>query len=276
MKNCLLLVIACAILACNGKENDENQSDRTTDDFVLKQEFQQLFDSAKLNGAVLIYDLQKDTFYSNDFEWCKKGHLPASTFKIANSIIALETGVVENDSTLLKWDGQKRAVKIWEQDLILRDAFHFSCVPCYQGVARKIGVERMIEYLDKLDYGNMQVDSSNIDYFWLKGESEITQFQQIDFLRRFYLSKLPISEGTEKIMKRMMVIEENENYKLTGKTGWSDSNGNNGWFVGYVETKNGIYFYAANIEPTENFDMDLFSGIRKEITIKALKQIHIL
>ncbi len=276
MKNCLLLVIACAILACNGKENDENQSDRTTDDFVLKQEFQQLFDSVKLNGAVLIYDLQKDTFYSNDFEWCKKGHLPASTFKIANSIIALETGVVENDSTLLKWDGQKRAVKIWEQDLIFRDAFHFSCVPCYQEVARKIGVERMIEYLDKLDYGNMQVDSSNIDYFWLEGESEITQFQQIDFLRRFYLSKLPISEGTEKTMKRMMVIEENKNYKLTGKTGWSDSNGNNGWFVGYVETKNGIYFYAANIEPTENFDMDLFSGIRKEITIKALKQMHIL
>jgi beta-lactamase class D len=276
MKNCLLLVIACAILACNGKENDENKSDRTTDDFVLKQEFQQLFDSAKLNGAILVYDLQKDTFYSNDFEWCKKGHLPASTFKIANSIIALETGVVENDSTLLKWDGQKRAVKIWEQDLILRDAFHFSCVPCYQEVARKIGVERMIEYLDKLDYGNMQVDSSNIDYFWLEGESEITQFQQIDFLRRFYLSKLPISEGTEKTMKRMMVIEENKNYKLTGKTGWSDSNGNNGWFVGYVETKNGIYFYAANIEPTENFDMDLFSGIRKEITIKALKQMHIL
>jgi beta-lactamase class D len=137
---------------------------------------------------------------------------------------------------------KKRAINNWEQDLILKDAFHISCVPCYQVVARKIGVERMVEYLGKLDYGEMKVDSSNIDYFWLEGESKITQFQQIDFLKRFYLSKLPISGRTEKIMKRMMFIEENENYKLTGKTGWSDSNGNNGWFVGYVETKKRYLF----------------------------------
>jgi beta-lactamase class D len=100
MKNHILFVIACALIACNGKEKIENQTSKTTDNFVLNQEFQQLFDSEKLNGAVLVYDLQKDTFYSNNFEWCMKGHLPASTFKIANSIIALETGVVENDSTL--------------------------------------------------------------------------------------------------------------------------------------------------------------------------------
>jgi beta-lactamase class D len=217
MKNHILFVIACALIACNGKEKIENQTSKTTDNFVLNQEFQQLFDSEKLNGAVLVYDLQKDTFYSNNFEWCMKGHLPASTFKIANSIIALETGVVENDSTLFKWDGQKRAINNWEQDLILKDAFHFSCVPCYQEVARNIGTERMIEYLDKLGYGDMKVDSSNIDYFWLEGKSQIFQFQQVDFLKRFYLSKLPISGRTEKIMKRMMVIEENENYKLTGK-----------------------------------------------------------
>jgi beta-lactamase class D len=276
MKNHILFVIACALIACNGKEKIENQTSKTTDNFVLNQEFQQLFDSEKLNGAVLVYDLQKDTFYSNNFEWCMKGHLPASTFKIANSIIALETGVVENDSTLFKWDGQKRAINNWEQDLILKDAFHFSCVPCYQEVARNIGTERMIEYLDKLGYGDMKVDSSNIDYFWLEGKSQIFQFQQVDFLKRFYLSKLPISGRTEKIMKRMMVIEENENYKLTGKTGWSDSYGNNCWFVGYVETKKGIYFYATNIEPTEGFDMGKFSGIREEITVKALKIQNVL
>jgi len=55
--------------------------------------------------------------------------MPASTFKIVNSIIALETGVVENDSTMFKWNGEKRRLPIWEQDLTFRDAFHFSCVP---------------------------------------------------------------------------------------------------------------------------------------------------
>ena len=68
-------------------------------------EFQTILDSVKVRGAILVYDPQKKTYYSNDFEWTKKQNLPASTFKIPNSIIALETGVVENDSALFEWDG---------------------------------------------------------------------------------------------------------------------------------------------------------------------------
>lgn len=225
----------------------------------------------------MIYDLEKETYYSNDFKWTKIGNLPASTFKITNSIIALETGVVKDDSTLFKWDGKKRWLKSWEQDLIFKDAFHFSCVPCYQDVARRIGANRMNEYLDKLDYGNMIVDSSNIDIFWLEGDSRITQFQQINFLKRFFESKLPISKRTEKRMKKLMVIEENKNYKLSGKTGWSVRNGNNnGWFVGYIEIESKIYFFATNLSPKESFNMEMFSMIRKEITLKAFKKLNII
>ena len=132
----------------------------------------------------MIYDNGKDTFYSNDFEWADRGFLPASTFKICNSIIALETGVIENYSSLILWDGQKRAMKVWEQDLTFREAFHLSCVPCYQQVARQIGVDRMNEYLKKLQYGNMMVDSNSIDRFWLEGESKITQFDTSDLMQK--------------------------------------------------------------------------------------------
>ena len=116
-----------------------------------------------MEGSVLIYHLNDDKYYSNDFAWCEKGNLPASTFKITNSIIALETGIVENDSTMFYWNGEKRRLKMWERDMPLRDAFHFSCVPCYQEVARGIGQERMNSYLKKLEYGSMKVDSTNID-----------------------------------------------------------------------------------------------------------------
>ena len=244
---------------------------------ILVSEFQTIIDSANVEGAILIYDLDGDKYYSNDFEWTKNGNLPASTFKITNSIIALETGVVENDSTLFKWNGEKRRLKNWEQDLIFRDAFHFSCVPCYQELARKIGIKRMTEYLEKLEYGNMKVDSTNIDLFWLEGESRINQFQQIDFLKRFYQSDLPISEQTKRIMKRMMVIEENDEYKLSGKTGWSIRNGNNnGWFVGYIKYKSKTYFFATNVEPKEQFDMNMFPIIRKDVTFKAFEQMKII
>lgn len=244
---------------------------------IVKPEFQAIIDSENVEGSILIYDLGSDTYYSNNFEWAQKGNLPASTFKIANSIIALETNVVENDSTLFNWNGEKRRLSIWDQDLIFKDAFHLSCVPCYQEVARNIGAKRMNEYLEKLNYGNMKVDSTNIDIFWLTGESQINQFQQIDFLKRFYQSKLPISERTEMIMKRMMVIENSDEYILSGKTGWSIRNeNNNGWFVGYIESRNNIYFFATNIEPDKQFNMNMFAMIRKDITYNALKEMRIL
>lgn len=244
---------------------------------IVIPEFQTIIDSANVVGSILIYDSEGDKFYSNDFNWAKNGKLPASTFKIPNSIIALETGTVENDSTLFKWNGEKRRLRDWEQDLIFRDAFHFSCVPCYQEIARKIGVENMTEYLNKLVYGDMKVDSANIDLFWLEGDSRISQFQQIDFLKRFYQSELPISERSETIMKRMIVIEENDNYRLSGKTGWSIRNGNNnGWFVGYLETRNKTYFFATNVEPEQQFDMDMFPMIRKDLTFKAFEHLGII
>lgn len=261
----------------NKKTNSDNNQSPEIEREIVVSEFQTLIDSSDVKGSILIYDLKDDKYYSNNFNWAKKGNLPASTYKITNSIIALETGVVQSDSTLFKWNGEERRLKIWEQDLIFKDAFHYSCVPCYQEVARKIGVNRMNKYLDKFDYGKMKVDSTNIDLFWLEGESQINQYQQIEFLKRFYNSELPISQRTETIMKRMIVIEEDETYKLSGKTGWSIRDGNNnGWFVGFVEIKENTYFFATNIEPNQRFNMDMFPMIRKELTFKALKQLNII
>jgi len=274
----LFIISTLLFLSCTGKKFDsDNIQEKKTEFEIVIPQFQTIIDSALVEGAILIYDLEDKKYYSNDFMWSKNGHLPASTFKITNSIIALETGTVESDSTLFKWNGEKRMLKNWEQDLILRDAFHYSCVPCYQEMAKKIGVKNMKKYLDTLEYGNMDVDSNNIDLFWLEGESRITQFQQIDFLRRFYQSKLPISQRTETIMKRMIVIEENESFKLSGKTGWSIRSGNNnGWFVGYIETNNRTYFFATNIKPKQQFNMDLFPMTRKDVTFKALEQMEII
>lgn len=264
--------------SCTVKEtNSDKKEGKATEREILVPEFQTIIDSAKVNGAILIYNLQEDRYYSNDFKWANNGHLPASTFKIPNSIIALETGIVEDDSTIFYWDGEKRGNKNWEQNLIFKDALQYSCVPCYQEVAKNIGVKRMRKYLDLFNYGSIKVDSTNIDMFWLEGESRINQFEQIDFLMNFHQSNLSISKRTESVMKRMMVIDENDNYKVSGKTGWSYSNEkDNGWFVGYIESDQKLYFFATNIEPTEQFDINLFAKTRTEVTYEALKQMRVI
>jgi beta-lactamase class D len=265
-------------MACSPGTNTKNQAGNQKEERrITVQVFQNILDSARVSGAILVYDPREETYYSNDFARCSEGHLPASTFKIPNSIIALETGIVENDSTILPWDGKKRRLPAWEKDLLFRDAFHVSCVPCYQEIARKIGPDRMKDYLEKLDYGRMLVDSATIDLFWLEGESRISQFQQVDFLFRFYYSKLPIKSLTEEIMKRLMVIEKNSTFSLSGKTGWSIRNGNNnGWFVGYLEKGQKVCFIATNIDPEADFNMDLFTVIRKQISMEAFRALGIL
>jgi len=244
---------------------------------IIKPEIQVVLDSSNVMGSVLVYNKQDDIYYSNDFEWANKGQLPASTFKITNSIIALESGVIESDSTIFKWNGAPRRNKNLEQDLTLKEAFHYSCVPCYQEIARKIGVEKMKRYVDLLNYGRIKVDSLTLDNFWLIGDSHITQFEQIEFLKRFYESKLPISKRTESIMKRMIVQEESKAYRISGKTGWSYTNGiDNGWFVGYIEVNQNIYYFATNITPKHRFDINTFPAIRKNVTFETFKALGIL
>jgi len=131
----LMFFFSCS----NEQETENSNSNKQTLTRINSPAFQTILDTADLKGAILIFDSKDKKYYSNDFSWAEKGQLPASTFKIPNSMIALETGVVANDSTLFMWDGKKRAFKIWEQDLIFRNAFKYSCVPCYQEVARGIG-----------------------------------------------------------------------------------------------------------------------------------------
>jgi|GEM_PF-5467902 len=119
------LIITLFFFSC--LENENNSSTQTEkartektniENQVITLEFQSIIDSANVEGSILVYDLQKDVYHSNDFDWASKGNLPASTFKIPNSVIALETGVVENDSTLFKWDGEKRESQNESQEQI--------------------------------------------------------------------------------------------------------------------------------------------------------------
>lgn len=245
---------------------------------TIQTEFQEILDSSDVHGSILIYDAQQNTFHSNDFDWARTGQLPASTFKIVNSIIGLETrNITSTDSLIFKWNGESYFKKSWEQNLNLHDAFHESCVPCYQQLARDIGIDSMQVYLEKLKFGNMVLDSSNLDMFWLRGDSRITQFEQIDFLQKLHNLKLSISPDTRYVMENLMIIEDSTDVILRGKTGWSSGNNfDNGWFVGYIEIDKKFYYFATNIEPNNDTDLSNFIAARKEVTLQAFNKLGIL
>jgi beta-lactamase class D OXA-209 len=262
-----LTLISFGISSCKVIDNNKDLSRQTA--------FQSIFDTSSLKGSVLIWDYYEGKYFSNDFERSATGFLPASTFKIPNSIIGLELGNVDIENSIFKWDGQKRTFPSWEKDLSLKEAFRVSCVPCYQELARKAGTDSMRQYLGRLGYPGMVFDSSTVDNFWLEGPSAISAFEQVDFLKRFYFQDLPISEKTWLDMKEVLLLESNDNYKLSAKTGLAMRDlPYIGWLVGYWEEGEKLYFFATNLQTDAAEKFELLIPARLELTKAALNEIR--
>ena len=277
-----LSVVGVIFSACSGEEvveeNKETDQEETIEEYSWKEDaFTDIIDTSGLEGCILVLDENNRTYYTNNREWSEKGWLPASTFKIPNSMIALELGTLESDTSVIKWDGEDRRLDIWEQDLTLRDAFQYSCLPCYQDLSRRAGMNKMREMVDKLGYPGMVFDGTDFDKFWVEGKSSISCFEQIQFLKNYQQGKLPISERTDTIFRKVFVVEETDEYTYFGKTGWSvQGEVDNGWYVGMVERSEGAYFFATNVCPLEDYDMKNFPRDRVEITLSALNELEIL
>ncbi len=178
--------------------------------------------------------------------------IPASTFKIANSLIALETGAVSGDDELFPWDGKPKAFKAWEQDLTLRQAIPASSVPVFQEIARRIGIARYENWLEKLEFGN-GATGSDVERFWLDGPLTISAIEQTSFLAALALQQLPMSKRAQSIVRDMLRIETREGRTLFAKTGWCQATTPNiGWWVGWVERVSTpgplIHTFALNID----------------------------
>ena len=197
-------------------------------------------------------------------------YLPASTFKIVNSLIGLQTGKITSDSMVIKWDGIKRPFDAWNRDLNMYDAFRASSVPYYQEVARRIGRDTMQFWLDSLSYGTRKI-STAIDTFWLDNSLKIRPDEQLGLVKQLYFNQLPFFPTYQGMVKRAMVMEDNSNYQLGYKTGWSFWNEKTGkhigWVVGWIEENKHPYFFVLNIESADpNFNM-------QEVRAKMLKDI---
>ena len=241
----------------------------------VRPDFQKYFDEYKVKGCFVLYDMHKDKYIVFNEQERARPFIPASTFKICNSLIGVETGVIPDEHFVIKWDGIVRWRAEWNKDHDMKAAFRNSTVWYYQELARRVGGQRMKFWLDKAAYGNSDT-SGGIDKFWLSGGLRITPQGQIDFLRRLYSGTLPFSQRTTEIVKRVMVMEDTLGYTLRAKTGLSDQEGMSvGWYVGYVESKENVYFFASCIHCDDKNNPD-FVRARIEAARKILKELKVL
>jgi beta-lactamase class D len=221
-----------------------------------------IFDRASVSGTFTMLNDQTGNFVRYDPKRAATRYLPASTFKIPNSLIALETKVATGPDFLIKWDPTRNPQQswwppIWARDHTMRTALPNSVVWYYQELARRVGQGRMQSFVNRFGYGNRDV-SGGIDQFWLTGGLRISADEQVDFLRRFYKGQLGISNTTTQTVKDLLVLEQTPQYRLSGKSAWAGlgeaSAPQLGWLVGYLERDGNVYFFAMNIDIKKNED----------------------
>ena len=214
---------------------------------------QQLADSGVV-GTFVLWEPDSGRLQASDTARANQGFLPASTFKLFNSLVALQEVAVPDENTVLPWDKVERYSPDWNQDLNMRQALPYSAAWFYQETARRVGVERMQHWLDTVPYGNATMGDS-IDMFWLRGGLRITALQQIRFVEALHDEVLPFEVAHQRTVKRIMPGDSAATWHIQAKTGWAVlENEEYGWYVGWIERGGGTAYFAINLDIGSNED----------------------
>lgn len=248
---------------------------------VIASDLARHFTDNGTEGTFVAYKVDDYAVIASDTERSGQALLPASTFKIPNSVIALDTGVVgDPDKDVFKWDGVTRLIPEWNRDHTLRSAIAASAVPVYQEIARRIGAERMQSYVDAFDYGNRDI-GGGIDRFWLSGDLRIDPVQQVDFLDRLRRGALPASKRAQDLTRDILPVTQVGDAVIRAKTGLigvddqarsADVRNSIGWLVGWVENGPRATVFALNLDIRDGHH----TAARMSLVQQCLKDIGAL
>jgi beta-lactamase class D len=237
--------------------------------------YKNYLDSLDAKGVFLLLDLKTNKLI--EYKGISKDTMliPASTFKIPNSLIGLETGVLKNEMSEFKWNGTTYQNQAWNKDQNLREAFQNSTVWYFQELARKIGEKHMKKFLAQFNYGN-QNTGGGIDQFWLSGDLRISPLQQLEFLKSLWSEELKLSKKTTRTMKKVFVVEKKGKSTLYAKTGWGFTDGNDiGWYMGVVENEKSTYLFVHALVSKDS-RLPYFGESRKALARKILAESGVL
>jgi len=204
---------------------------------------------------------------------------PCSTFKIWNTLIGLETGVITGRDFELRWDPQQAPPQehwpnSWKRDHDLTSAFGSSVYWFYQEIGRRIGSERMQQYLNVLHYGNRDI-AGGIDRFWLESSLGISPIEQAQLIGRLVLGDVPFHKDHVKLVTELMRQDDARGFRLYAKTGLGHrpDGGYEGWFVGWVEVGSRKSPFALYMRADAYQDID---DERKAHALEGLRAIRLI
>jgi bla regulator protein BlaR1 len=204
-------------------------------------------------GSFVLYHLQTDQYRIYNKQKSTLRVSPNSTYKIYSALFALDSNVITSNNSVIKWDQQHHPYPTWNTDQNLQTAMRHSVSWYFQTLDKHVKQKRIQHYLEKINYGNKNL-SAGLSQYWAESSLKISPIEQVQRLKAFYVNEHQFNPQHIETVKEAILLEEQENRRLYGKTGTGERNGANvnGWFIGYVELKDDTYFFATNIKNEHN------------------------
>lgn len=199
---------------------------------------------------------------------CRSRVTPASTFKIALSLMGFESGfligvnapVLPFKQGYLDWGGAN-----WTQPTDPTRWMKYSVVWYSQRITAALGVKELQRYAETFGYGNADFSgdpgkNNALERAWISSSLKIAPLEQVTFLRNLINRKLPAAP--EALSLTMAIVETTPasgGWVISGKTGSAyprqadgsfDRAKSWGWFVGWAE-KDGRWLVFARLNQDE-------------------------
>ena len=172
----------------------------------------------------------------------------------------------------MAWNGADYPFEAWNADQDLYSAMQASVNWYFEEIDRQIGSSAIQGYIRKIGYGNENINAS-LSSYWMQSTLKISPVEQVQLLTALHNNNFDFAPKHINAVKNAICLFSSEGKNFYGKTGTGRVDGRdvNGWFVGYIETAGNTYFFATNIQATENATGSKAS----EISLSILSDIGI-
>ncbi|WP_244498652.1 class D beta-lactamase [Methylobacterium sp. GXS13] len=196
---------------------------------------------------------------------CDRQVTPASTFKIAISLMGFDAGFlmdVHNPALPFR-EGDAAWNPSWRRTVDPESWIRDSVVWYSQRVTRALGADRFRAYVTRFSYGNADVsgDAGKADGLtraWLSSSLAISPLEQVAFLSRLVRYDLPVSDAALAMTETLTQIgPTSDGWEIHGKTGTGfprnpdgslDETHGYGWFVGWARRGAATVVFARLIQ----------------------------
>lgn len=226
---------------------------------IKSEDLSEYFDG--FGGSFVLYDMNNESYTVYNEKESIKRTSPDSTYKIFSALAALESGIITPEGNTIKWDGTENQFDEWNKDQNLSSAMKNSVNWYFQQLDSK-NFKELYELFNTIGYGNC--DFSGGKDFWMESSLKISPIEQTQALKSLYCNEYGFDEKNVEAVKDAIKIDKG----FYGKTGTGMINGKeiNGWFVGFVEQTDNVYFFATNINGYDN----ALGSTAADITIEIL------